>query len=310
MAKYVIDSFSPLDPAAVKRAGYQGQFRYVAPDNPKTRPKIITLPQAIQIRNQGLDLVLNFEWYETRPLDGFLAGQQDAITANVVAKNVGYPTTAAIYFSVDFGPTAAQLPKILDYFRGVNTMSKHPVGIYSGTLAGHPVLDAGLAKFFWQANAASWSGTTYSKMKANPSPRAHVRQHIHADTPMPIPPYHNDQFDPNTVLKADYGQWGSNVTPEPEKGMPDMFMLRNKVDGGIFVVGPYGKRHINDMDEVNIYTLGMAWAGATGATPIDVEPKFLDTIPDYVVPTGGSTPINLDVLARKVADELAARLKS
>jgi hypothetical protein len=274
---YTTDSFSPLDPELVKAAGYTGMFRYVAPTNDKTRPKIITRAQTDAIRRAGLDLTLNFEWFEGRPLDGSGAGQIDAHTADAVADAVGYPRQCAIYYSVDFGVTQGQISTVLDYFQGVNTATKRPVGIYAGTTVAHPVMRADLARFFWQANAASWSGfsgtTAYRQMKASPSPLASLIQHIHADTPLHIP-NHDTQFDPNTILKPNYGQWAIHPQLLEED---EMFrIIRGEQAPQFWLTNWLEKRHVESPQEAD----AIIKAGITNGADVVTWPQvWIDNIP-------------------------------
>lgn len=220
MTDYVYDAFSYLDPARARSGGYGAAMRYLAPVNNATRPKILTPGQAYATHAAGLALGLNWEWYEDRPLGGFSAGASDAMEANRQASALGAPRLAAIYYSVDRGFTWSQ---VADYFRGIHSVGGRPAGIYGGTTVGHPCLDEGLAVYFWQANAASWSGfSSWDAMFANRSPRASLIQHVHNRTPLHIPGYADTAFDPNTVLKPAWGQWlpdgsaanGTNLTED------------------------------------------------------------------------------------------------
>lgn len=328
MPKYVIDSFSPLDPARVKQGGYAGMFRYVAPDNSKTRPKILTPEQAKAIRAQGLDLVVNFEWYEDRAFEGYGAGVTDARTADAVADRCGYPRTCAIYYSVDVGVPASKVGAVLEYFRGVRDASKRPVGYYGGTIAGHPVLDHGYATFLWQANAGSWSGFgSYAAMRRADSKRAHVAQHVHADTPLHIPGIADTQFDPNTVLQADYGQWGSGVVIKPPEEEEPVYLIRIKTGevnaGATDITDGKTKRHIASPTDLDLLVWNRAVNGEKPFVTIEVTKAQYDSIPNEATGTAKAAVIDYDKLATAigaklgtdaiataVADQLAARLKA
>lgn len=205
---FVIDyAFARPNLPAVKAAGYSGVLRYVCPDNAQTHGKLISKAEADAIRAAGLDLTLNFEWYETRPTKGYAAGHADALIADGQADAVGYPRSCAIYYSVDF---AATWSEVADYFRGVHDASARPVGVYGGLPIIRAAIDAGLARFGWVTNAASWSGfASWGAVwtaASNDRTHCHLVQHLHSNTPLHVPGSADTDFDPNTVLSVNYGQ--------------------------------------------------------------------------------------------------------
>lgn len=205
---YVIDyAFARPEPQRIKDAGYTGVLRYVCPINSSTRPKVITASEMVSLRGHGLDVTLNFEWYERRPLEGFAAGVADAQVADTLADQAGYPRDCAIYYSVDFGAT---WPQVSEYFRGVHSTSRRPVGVYGGVGIIQAAQAAGWATYGWVTNAASWSGFpnwTAVKTYALSHPGFHLLQHLHTNTPFHIPGVDDTAFDPNTVVAPNYGQW-------------------------------------------------------------------------------------------------------
>lgn len=209
---YVIDyAFARPNLAAVRAAGYTGVLRYVCPDNVASHGKLISKAEADAIRAAGLDLTLNFEWYETRPTKGYAAGLADAQVADAQADAVGYPLGCAIYYSVDFGATWGA---VSDYFHGVKAASRRPIGVYGGIPIIRAAIDSGLARFGWVTNAASWSGLSSwsavaSAAKADPT-HCHLLQHLHSNTPLHVAGSADTDFDPNTVLSASYGQESRN----------------------------------------------------------------------------------------------------
>lgn len=221
MTEYAIDyAFARPVPEDIKAAGYTGVLRYLAPVNNATRGKLATKTEVDALRRAGLDVTLNFEWYETRPTKGYQAGVDDARVANEQAAAIGYPLTCAIYFSVDFG---ASWPAVREYFRGVAMASKYPVGVYGGLTIIAAAFSEHMARFGWVTNAASWSGQSrWSALE--PLARAygcHLLQHLHSNTPFHVRGVPDAAFDPNTILVADYGQWRAHpvppVDPAPEE---------------------------------------------------------------------------------------------
>lgn len=221
MTEHAIDySWARPAPGAIRAAGYTGVLRYVSrPDN---NGKNITANELRSLRAAGLAVTLNFEQYERRPLEGFTAGVQDAISADVLADKVGYPATAAIYYSVDFGTTYSA---VREYFRGVHSASRRAVGVYGGLPIIRGAEADGFARYGWVTNAASWSGYSSwtalaNEVRAHPA-GLHLLQHLHSNTPLHVSGVADDQFDPNTVLNPSYGQWGDtnqedDVTPAQE----------------------------------------------------------------------------------------------
>jgi hypothetical protein len=176
-------------------------------------------------------VTLNFEWYERRPLEGFAAGVADAQVADTLADQAGYPRDCAIYYSVDFGAT---WPQVSEYFRGVHSTSRRPVGVYGGVGIIQAAQAAGWATYGWVTNAASWSGfKSWSAVRdyATSHPGFHLLQHLHSNTPLHISGVSDDAFDPNTVVATNYGQWSAHGQKETlfvdEK---DLALLRAETD--------------------------------------------------------------------------------
>jgi hypothetical protein len=140
----------------VKRDGAAGVIRYICPDTPNTHGKLLTAGERDQILAAGLDLTLNFEWYEGRCNEGGSAGASDGATALTTAKALGYPQGKTIYYSHDTG--AYNWPAIDAYFRSVRAAhgGYYKVGAYgSYDLVTH-LHAAGLIDKGWQTLA--WSG--------------------------------------------------------------------------------------------------------------------------------------------------------
>jgi hypothetical protein len=149
-------SFSRPNLAQVKRDGAAGVIRYICPDTPNTHGKLLTAGERDQILAAGLDLTLNFEWYEGRCNEGGSAGASDGATALTTAKALGYPQGKTIYYSHDTG--AYNWPAIDAYFRSVRAAhgGYYKVGAYgSYDLVTH-LHAAGLIDKGWQTLA--WSG--------------------------------------------------------------------------------------------------------------------------------------------------------
>lgn len=157
MADVYID-FSGARPGAanIKAAGYKGVLRYLSPDIASTAWKRATKDEIAAYRAAGLDVILNFEWYAGRCLEGASAGTADGKTALSAAKAIGYPKGAAIYFSHD--TSARNDAAVLAYMAAVKAAigGYYEVDIYSGYDVVELVLAKGLARYGWQTLA--WSG--------------------------------------------------------------------------------------------------------------------------------------------------------
>lgn len=214
----VLDAFGPLPTQQVKASGASGVMRYLAPHNHLTEPKIATLAQVQEERYAGLDVGLNWEWYETRPLNGYAAGQQDALLADQQADGLGYPLASAIYYSVDTGASWGQVE---GYFRGIHDVSRRPVGLYGGVGLWVAARDRGLAQYGWITNAASWSGLSrWTQVRdAAHASGAHLLQHLH-DATFQVPGVPGSQYDANDVLQPNWGQWSAGGTVPAPPGPP------------------------------------------------------------------------------------------
>lgn len=290
MTSYAIDyAFARPDPAAIKAAGYTGVLRYVCPKNRSTEGKIITASEVVSLRARGLDVTLNFEWYERRPLEGFAAGVADAQLADSQADGVGYPKDCAVYYSVDFGAT---WPAVAEYFRGIHTASRRPVGVYGGVGIIQAAQAAGYARFGWVTNAASWSGfPSWSMVQsyALNHPGFHLLQHLHSNTPLHIAGVPDEAFDPNTIVAANYGQWAANP-----KGLfvddADKALLNAQIERVI------GTLQTNMKAE----WIPAIVAGTTKAVVAQIKPLL----------PAGSTPLDVEAIAQAAADEVAQRLSN
>src|SRR5664280_3626567 len=110
----------------VKDDGYEVVARYLFPPT-----KGITMIEATAIRAAGLGLVLIYESYAGRALEGQAAGVADGKTALAWARSIGFPDSRPLYFAVDFQPTTVELVRIDAYLQGVAfAIGLSRVGVY------------------------------------------------------------------------------------------------------------------------------------------------------------------------------------
>lgn len=146
-------SYSHPTPAAVAGAGYLGAMRYLSFDGP---PKNLTAAERDALHSAGLGIGLVWEATASAPLGGYQRGTADAARANSQADALDYPPHLPIFFAVDFEPTTASMPYVLDYFRAIIAASPRPVGAY-GPYAAIEALHAAPVRptHYWQCIA--WS---------------------------------------------------------------------------------------------------------------------------------------------------------
>lgn len=162
-------AFSRPDITCLRNNGYSFACRYVWSGQVPPSAKLLQKAEADRLKAAGFRIVSNFESWANRCLDGYAAGQADArvAVANTVA--AGGPSSAVVYFSVDFDASGTQLTgAVAQYFRGAcSILGVARVGVYGGYRSVKSIVDQGLAEWIWQTYA--WSGGVWDH-------RANIRQ--------------------------------------------------------------------------------------------------------------------------------------
>ncbi len=185
--------------ADLKSAGVTFVCRYLSEVNAATEVKLLTPAEAKLLGDNGIAIVSNYEWTGTTPLGGFNAGVFDAQIARDQHAACGGPADRPIYFSVDFGTTPAQMPAIIDYFKGVaSVIGLHRTGAYGGYYAIKGLFDAGVITWGWQTYA--WSAGLWDA-------RAHIQQYSNGIDMA------GHSVDYDRAMKPDFGQWIPGGTP-------------------------------------------------------------------------------------------------
>jgi len=188
-------SGSRPDLAAVKKAGYGFMARYLFAPTPGG--KGITEAEATAIRAAGLGLVVVYEWYAGRVLEGAVAGITDAKVALALARAIGFPETRPIYFAVDINATAGQQPLIDAYLRGAaSIIGAVRVGVYGSYYVVERCHASKSAQWFWQ---------TYAWSSGKVSAHTHFLQYSNGQIVA------NASVDLNESKQADFGAWGVDV---------------------------------------------------------------------------------------------------
>lgn len=138
----------------VKSKGYVFVARYVCA---VVGTKVITKVEADDLRAHGLGLVLVYEQYERRPLEGRSAGHADALVALAQGRAAGFPEDRPVYFAVDFDARPVNQPAIDEYLRGAAEVLTLPrVGVYGGINLIDRCFASHTASFYWQTGAWSY----------------------------------------------------------------------------------------------------------------------------------------------------------
>lgn len=176
----VLDYTSRIAPSALKAAGVVGVCRYLSPDQPNTRWKVITPAEYQELRGSGINVYLNWEYSATDWLGGSSVGRAHGTAAQIEAHALGYPAGSVILGSADFDMTRSQWLNAgrayaQGFAAGVRAGGYRP-GVYGPWDVLQWVADEHLMDAFWQAGmSTSWSGGR----NAAPHPLAHLRQRGH-----------------------------------------------------------------------------------------------------------------------------------
>jgi hypothetical protein len=154
------------DIQAMKNASIEFVCRYVGYSSPSLpQTKILTPTESYTLSQNGFYIVSNFEWYNTRPREGYNAGVQDAHIAEGIHRSCGGPSSAPVYFSVDYNTDGSDT---YAYFNGViSVLGLSRVGAYGGYACIKNLLDKKLITYAWQTYA--WSSGQWDI-------RANIRQ--------------------------------------------------------------------------------------------------------------------------------------
>jgi hypothetical protein len=119
--------------------------------------KIITQAEANNIKAHGLGLVLVYEQYEQRPLEGRSAGHADALVALAQGRAAGFPDDRPIYFACDYDFRPVNQPAIDEYLRGAaEVVGLARTGVYGGINLIDRCWASKTATWFWQTGAWSY----------------------------------------------------------------------------------------------------------------------------------------------------------
>jgi LysM repeat protein len=188
--------------ATLKANGITHVGRYL----PTSDWKALSFQELTAIQQSDLQLVTIFENGSTK--GSYFSkeqGIQDANRAYAMAKSLGQPNGAAIYFTVDFDAQVKDFANILNYFQGIkDTLKDYKIGIYGKYEVITLIQSKGLAAYYWQTYA--WSSGQHAK-------NIHLFQYKN-DTKQYGLPF---GVDLNQVENGDCGAWGNKVQPVASK---------------------------------------------------------------------------------------------
>lgn len=147
--------------AKAKEAGQSFIGRYLVPPVGATASKALTESEASIIHDAGLGILLCWELTANRAKDGAAAGTSDGATAKNIAQDMLIPTSAAIYFAVDYNAPARDFDKIEAYLRAAAAAAQpYDIGVYGSYYVCEAMYLRGVTKNLWQCCA--WSGSLIS----------------------------------------------------------------------------------------------------------------------------------------------------
>jgi len=149
-------SFSRPNLAKVKAAGYGFVCRYLSGGK---SGKDVTRAEYDAARKVGLDVVLVWESGAAGARGGYAAGVDDAHLAAAQLKGLGL-AGHPVYFAVDFDPTGAELPTVVEYVKGAaSVLGSARTGVYGGESVINAVGSAKACRYLWQTYAwtRSWN---------------------------------------------------------------------------------------------------------------------------------------------------------
>lgn len=193
MSILVIDeSWTKIDPAQAKAAGYSGMIGYLSNDPSKN----ITAAIAAAWHALGMSISVVWETTANRSASGAVGGMQDLHAATAQAVAAGIPRTAAIYYATDFDASPAQVDP---YYAAIGQGSTYGTGCYGG----QRIVDAmtgSRVRYGWQTSA--WSSGI--------SPKANIYQRLSHT----LPPIGGSGagYDEDVVLSA-AGLWYPDTHP-------------------------------------------------------------------------------------------------
>ena len=200
--RFGVDAAYPPAAKDLNAAGATFLIGYVS----RNARKNWTAARITDMRAANIDPVFVFEDTANRAFLGHAAGLADGTFAAGAVAALGAPKLQPIYFAVDVDVPAVQMPKVLDYFRGVaDALGKTRIGVYGGLPVIKAVLGSGLVTYAWQTYA--WSAGALD-------PRANLFQYSNGHV------IGGCGVDFCHSYTADFGQWAADPVAHPDPAPP------------------------------------------------------------------------------------------
>jgi hypothetical protein len=221
-------NWRPPSAQALKNAGVVGVMRYIAPAA-WAWPKAITTHELTDLHSAGLQVGFNFEKNPGDWNSGYTGGTQNGVAAATAMKELGIPTSIPVFFSYDEEIAPGSFPAVANYHRGCrDAMQGRPADAYGEGALTEYLAGQGLLVRGWQSESTSFPGNSVTQ------PHTVLVQHYGQQ----VPGLAGD-YDVNTIIKTDWGQYPSPVSPPQEdEKLSDMSEATNH-DGRplVFQVG-------------------------------------------------------------------------
>jgi hypothetical protein len=194
--------------ATLAANGYSFVCRYMTDGGPDLPGKLLLPDERVDLHNNGISIILNFESTGQTARDGYDAGVVDAQTAVQTGINIGSPPGSVVYFSIDWDTTEGDQDAINAYFRGVNSViGVAATGVYGSYYVCQRCLAAGVVSWTWQTLA--WSG-------GQQLPGINILQdnnagYVYLD---------GVECDVDISLTDNFGQWSPNAVAPPPPPPP------------------------------------------------------------------------------------------
>lgn len=191
-------SFARPSMSELQSLGITFVARYVSPEASKN----LSLSEAQELSNAGIDIVTNFEDGTSNWTGGYNQGVADARLAWGQHKACGGPDGRPVYFSVDedIDPTDSRLHA---YFQGCGAgMTPGQIGVYGSAAVCDALKAAGLVHWTWRTMSTGWRGGV-----GNPS-----------DFNVEQTGFFNSSIDRDASITDDFGQWRVGQAPTPAPG--------------------------------------------------------------------------------------------
>jgi hypothetical protein len=195
--------------AAIKASGATFVCRYLTDGGPGLPGKQLLAGELVDLVNNQVGVVFNYETTATFMLGGAPAGTQCAAQALAYIHQIGGPVNPIVYFSADWDESPDQQAAVNGFLTAAAQVLGGPqfVGIYGAYYVCKRALDAGVCRFMWQTEA--WSGGNIDS-RVNIMQRNALGQPSVSGVQVDIDEAHTDFF----------GQWEPWLDSHPNPAPP------------------------------------------------------------------------------------------